>query len=130
VLKKIQERCKNNEQQSILFTHYINQEVAEKSSIKLSSKDLNNSAVNDFQKGDIDNAMQVFTQALTLMPKNASIALNLMQVMTSNAAKLDVTTIADPRLKKCIKVIEMSKLNEAQQQRYQRIRTLLDALKS
>jgi CheY-like chemotaxis protein len=130
LLKKIQGRCKNDEQQSVLFSHYINQEVAEKSLIKLSSKDLNNSAVSDFQKGNIDNAMRVFAQALTLMPKNASIALNLMQVMTSNAAKLDVTIMADPRLKRCIKVIEMSKLNEAQQQRYHRIRTLLDALKS
>jgi CheY-like chemotaxis protein len=128
VLGQIEERCKNNSEQSDLFLHYINQEIEEKSAIKFSSKDLNNTAVSYFQKGDIDNAMEVFTQAFTIMPKNASIALNLMQAISSKAAKSGTTTATDPVLIKCIKTIENSKLNEVQQERYHKIRTTLDAL--
>ena len=72
--------------------------------------------------------MEVFTQAFTIMPKNTSIALNLMQAISSKAAKLGVATVSDPVLKKCIKTIENSTLNEAQQERYHKIRTTLDAL--
>jgi len=128
VLEQIEERCKNNSEHSEVFMHYINQEKVEKSAIKFSSKDLNNTAVGYFQKGDIDHAMEVFTQAFTIMPKSASIALNLMQAISSKAAKLGVSTVSYPTLKKCIKTIENSKLNEAQQERYHKIRTTLDAL--
>jgi tetratricopeptide (TPR) repeat protein len=128
VLEQIEERCKNNSEQSEIFLHYINQEKEEKSSIKFSSKELNNTAVGYFQKGDIDNAMEGFTKAFTIMPKNASIALNLMQAISSKAANLGVASVSDPVLKKCIKTIENSTLNEAQQERYHKIRTTLDAL--
>jgi CheY-like chemotaxis protein len=128
VLEQIEERCKNNSDQSEIFLHYINQEKQEKSAIKFSSKDLNNTAVGYFQKGDIDNAMEVFTQAFTIMPKNASIALNLMQAISSKAAKLGVSSVSNAVLKKCIKTIENSTLNETQQERYHKIRTILDAL--
>jgi CheY-like chemotaxis protein len=130
VLGQIEERCKKNSQQSDLFLHYINQEIEEKSAIKFSSKDLNNTAVNYFQKGDIDNAMQAFNQAFTIMPKNTSIALNLMQTILSKAAKLGANTEPNPVLKKCIQTIENSHLNEEQQERYHKIRTTLDALES
>jgi CheY-like chemotaxis protein len=128
VLEQIEERCKINSEQSEIFLHYINQEKEEKSAIKFSSRDLNNTAVGHYQKGDIDNAMEVFTQAFTIMPKNTSIALNLMQAISSKAAKLGITTVSDPVLKKCIKTIENSTLNEVQQERYHKIRTTLDAL--
>jgi CheY-like chemotaxis protein len=128
VLVQIEERCKNNSDQSEIFLHYIDQEKEEKSSIKFSSKDLNNTAVGYFQKGDIDNAMDIFTQAFTIMPKNASIALNLMQAISSKATKLGVPLVSDSVLKKCIKTIENSTLNEEQQERYHKIRTNLDAL--
>jgi CheY-like chemotaxis protein len=128
VLEQIEERCKSNSKQSEIFLHYINQEKAEKSAIKFSSKDLNNTAVSYFQKGDLDNAMEVFTQAFTIMPKNASIALNLMQAISSKALKSGETTESEHVLKKCIKTIENSKLNEGQQERYHKIRTTLDAM--
>jgi CheY-like chemotaxis protein len=128
VLNQIEERCKSNSEHSEIFSHYINQEKEEKSAIKFSSKDLNNTAVGYFQKGDIDNAMEVFTQAFTIMPKNTSIALNLMQAISSKAAKLGITSISRPMLKQCIKTIENSTLNELQQERYHKIRTTLDAL--
>jgi tetratricopeptide (TPR) repeat protein len=128
VLQQIEERCKDDPNQSQIFLHYINQEQEEKSAIKFSSKDLNNTAVGYFQKGEIDNAMEVFTQAFAIMPKNASIALNLMQAISSQASKSGVVNLSDPLLKKCIKTIENSKLNDVQQERYHKIRTILDAL--
>jgi CheY-like chemotaxis protein len=128
VLEQIEERCKNDSEQSEIFLHYINQEKEEKSAIKFSSKDLNNTAVGHFQKADIDMAMEIFTQAFTIMPKNASIALNLMQAISTKAAKLGVTIVSDSVLKKCIKTIENSTLNKTQQERYHKIRTTLDAL--
>jgi hypothetical protein len=72
--------------------------------------------------------MEIFTQAFTIMPKNASIALNLMQAISTKAAKLGVTIVSDSVLKKCIKTIENSTLNKTQQERYHKIRTTLDAL--
>jgi CheY-like chemotaxis protein len=128
VLEQVEERYKKNSEQSELFLHYINQEIAEKSTIKFSSKELNSSAISYFQKGDIDNAMDIFTQALTIMPKNAYIALNLMQAISTKAEKSGVTTTSNPMLRKCIKTVENSKLNDAQQERYHKIRTTLDAL--
>jgi tetratricopeptide (TPR) repeat protein len=128
VLQQIEERCNNNSEQSEIFLHYIIQEKEEKSAIKFSSKDLNNTAVGYFQKGDIDHAMEVFKQAFTIMPKNTSIALNLMQAISSKASKLGVATVSDPLLKKCIKTIENATLSESQQERYHKIRTTLDAL--
>jgi CheY-like chemotaxis protein len=128
VLNQIEERCKSNSEHSEIFMHYITQEKEEKSAIKFSSKDLNNTAVRYFQKGDIDNAMQVFTQAFTIMPKNTSIALNLLQAISSKAAKAGVAAVSAPMLKRCIKTIENSELDEAQQERYHKIRTSLDAM--
>ena len=87
-----------------VILYYFNQEVEEKSSTSW-LKYLNNSAVDEVSKGDIDNDMQVFT-------------LNLMQVITSKTAKRDVTITSDPMFKKRIKIIEMSDLNKAQQQTY------------
>ena len=128
VLEQIEERCQNDSQHSEIFLHYINQEKKEKSSIKFSSKDLNNTGVGYFQKGDIDNAIVVLTQAFTIMPKNTSIALNLMQAISSHVTNLGVAAAADPMLKKCIKTIENGKLNELQQERYHKVRTTLDDL--
>ncbi|MFT6805597.1 MAG: DNA-binding response OmpR family regulator [Glaciecola sp.] len=128
VLQQIEERCKDDPNQNQIFLHYINQEKEEKSAIKFSSKDLNNKAVRYFQKGDINNAMEVFTQAFAIMPKNTSIALNLMQAISTQASKPGVLSLPDPILKKCIKTIENGKLNDLQQERYHKIRTILDAL--
>ena len=129
VLDQIEQRCTKNPEKSEIFLHYISQEKAEKSSIKFSSKDLNNTAVGYFEKGEIDNAMEVFIKAFTIMPKNTSIALNLMQAISSQAAKSGDVSLSATLLKKCIKTLENSQLNDIQQQRYHKIRTILDALK-
>lgn len=128
VLEQIEERCRDNPQHNEIFLHYINQEKQEKSSIKFSSKDLNNTGVNDFLKGNTDNAIAVLTQAFIIMPKNTSIALNLMQAISSKVTNLGVAAAAAPMINKCIKAIENGKLNELQQERYHKVRTILDDL--
>lgn len=128
VLDEIEERCKSNTEQGEIFLHYIHQEKEEKANIKYSSKDLNNKAVNFYQSGDIDNAMEIFTQAFSIMPKNTSIALNLMQAISAKAKIFGSNAESKAILKKCIKTIEDSQLNETQQERYHKIRTTLDAL--
>ncbi|MGJ8682604.1 response regulator, partial [Paraglaciecola sp.] len=126
MLEQIENRCKVDVDQGEIFLHYIHQEKEEKSAIKQSSKELNNSAVDYYQKGDVDNALDTFTKAFTLMPKNISIALNLLQVISLKASKLGLSKTSKHLLKKCIKNIENSVLNEAQQERYHKIRITLD----
>ncbi|MCF2949965.1 response regulator [Paraglaciecola aquimarina] len=128
MLEQIENRCKVGSEQGEIFLHYIHQEKEEKSNIKQSSKELNNSAVDYYQKGDVDNALEAFTKAFTLMPKNTSIALNLLQVISLKASKLGFSKTSKPLLKKCIKNIENSVLNEDQQERYHKIRITLDGV--
>ena len=72
--------------------------------------------------------MALFIQAFAIMPKNTSIAINLMQAISSQASKSGVVNISDPLLRKCINTIENSNLNDTQQERYHKIRTILDAM--
>ncbi|WP_158966876.1 response regulator [Paraglaciecola sp. L3A3] len=126
VLEQIENRCKSGTEQGEIFLHYIHQEKEEKSNIKQSSKELNNNAVNYYQKGDLDNALETFTQAFTLMPKSTSISLNLLQVIALKASKLGLNSTSSMLLRKCIKNIENNKLTEEQQERYHKIRLTLD----
>jgi CheY-like chemotaxis protein len=126
LLEQIEERCKTSPEQGELFLHYVVQEKQEKSEIKLSSKELNNTAVKYYQEGDIENAMEVFGHAFTLMPKNAPIALNLLQAIATKAKDVGPSDSVRPTLLKCIKTIENSNLSDEQEERYHKVRSALD----
>jgi tetratricopeptide (TPR) repeat protein len=128
VLDQIGQRCKANSDEGEIFLHYINQEKAEKSSIKVSSKELNNTAVDFYQKGDIDSALETFSKAFTLMPKNLSIALNLLQVISAKGNRKSLESGLNTLLKKCIARIENATLTDEQQERYHKIRVALDGV--
>ncbi|MGS2720674.1 response regulator [Paraglaciecola aestuariivivens] len=128
ILEQVEKRTKESDQQNDIFLHYIHQEKEEKSNIKISSKELNNKAVDFFQRGDIDNAMQTFTLAFSIMPKNIAIALNLLQTIAAKAAEKGHERVSSELLKKCIKTIENSTLSDEQQLRYHKLRTNLDGL--
>lgn len=128
VLDQIEQRCKANSDEGEIFLHYINQEKAEKSSIKVSSKELNNTAVDFYQKGDIDSALETFSKAFTLMPKNLSIALNLLQVISAKGNRKSLESGLNILLKKCIARIENATLTDEQQERYHKIRVALDGV--
>jgi CheY-like chemotaxis protein len=126
VLGKIEQRCKDDQEQGEIFLHYIAQEKDEKLSIKHSSKELNNLAVDHFQTGNMEKALETFTQAFTIMPKNTSIALNLMQTLSSLMSNIGVSERSTLILKKCIQAIENSKLTDEQQKRYHTLRSFID----
>lgn len=128
LLEQIEYRCKHHSDQGEIFLHYIHQEIKEKTNIKFSSRELNNNAVDFYRKGDIENALESFSQAFTIMPKNASIALNLLQLIAAKSANLGEVKVADQLVKKCIKTVENSELNEEQQERYHKVRSVLDGV--
>ena len=124
MLLEIVRRCAESNQSSEIFLRYAEQEQVEKSRIKQSSKELNNSAVQRFQQGDIDNALHTFSDAFTLMPKNPSIALNLLQVITIKRLHGDDTY--QKTIRRCVRTVETGPLNDEQESRYTKIRELLD----
>ncbi|MCU7555266.1 response regulator [Alteromonas sp. ASW11-19] len=126
ILDIIETRCKNDPAQSTLFLHYIRQERSEKAEIQMSPKALNNSAVIQYQQGDLAEALKTFRQAFTLMPKNPSIALNLLQ---ATALEMRDSPYRDDNIQallhNCMKTIESAKLNQEQERRYQRVKSVL-----
>jgi CheY-like chemotaxis protein len=125
VLDEIELRCQRNPEQGELFLRYIKQEKKEKTAIRQTPKELNNSAVDYYQKGELDSAMRSFRQAFTLMPKNASIALNLLQAIVMKAKEQGISEHANTVVKRCINTIENGQLNEEQEQRYLRVKSFL-----
>jgi DNA-binding response OmpR family regulator len=126
VLEQVEKRCHSDLDQGTLFMHYVKQEKQEKTDIKLSPKELNNAAVNQYQLGDIDNALQTFRHAFTVMPKNASIALNLLQAIAMKIREKGLPENSRSVVKSCILTIENSQLNEEQEERYHKVRSYLD----
>lgn len=129
ILDIVEKRCTNDSAQSHLFLQYVQQEKSEKTEIKLSPKELNNSAVVQYQRGNLEEALETFRQAFTIMPKNPSIALNLLQATAINLAEKEHDN-AKPALSasvihNCLKTIESGKLSEEQEQRYQRVKEVL-----
>ena len=132
ILDMIERRCNNDPAQSDLFLQYVQQEKVEKTEIKLSPKALNNNAVIQYQRGDLQKALETFRQAFTIMPKNPSIALNLLQATainlkesSSDAAKESLNSTL---IHNCLKTIESGRLSEEQEQRYQRVKSVLKDL--
>jgi DNA-binding response OmpR family regulator len=126
VLEQVEKRCHTDLDQGALFMHYVKQEKQEKTDIKLSPKELNNAAVNQYQLGDIDTALQTFRHAFTIMPKNASIALNLLQAIAMKTREKGLPENSRSVVKSCILTIENSELNEEQEERYHKVRSYLD----
>ena len=126
VLQEIEQRCQEDESQSQTFMRYIQQERKERSSIKQTPKELNNNAVAQYQRGDLDNALQSFRQAFTVMPKNSSIALNLLQTIAMNSRDNGLPENAKQVIQSCISSVEAGTLNEEQKERYLKVRQFLE----
>lgn len=126
ILEQIEKRCKRDEKQGSLFLHYVQKEKVERSVIKQTPKELNNSAVSFYQDGEIDQALTVFRQAFTVMPKNPAIALNLLQSIAIIAKERDIPENSKAAIKSCIATIENSALNEEQEERYNKVRGFLE----
>ncbi|MBT0587648.1 response regulator [Alteromonas oceanisediminis] len=125
MLDAIEIRCRKNAEQGDLFMHYVEKEKIEKTAIQTSPKELNNQAVKHYEKGEIEQALTVFRQAFTVMPKNPSIALNLLQATAAEIKEFGVTANAPKLIKNCILTIENGTLNADQEQRYHNVRSFL-----
>lgn len=125
LLDEIEERCKSTEQQSQLFLQYIKKEKKQRIAIKQSPRDINNEAVDFYQRGDLEKALKAFRQAFTVMPKNPSIALNLLQTIAIRARERDIPSSAKSVINHCIRTIEDGQLNEEQTTRYEKVRAYI-----
>jgi DNA-binding response OmpR family regulator len=125
ILDVIERRCKVDDLQGSLFLHYVRQEKQERSAIKQTPRELNNSAVAYYQRGDLDDAFRVFRQAFTVMPRNLSIALNLLQSIAMNENSKNKDESTQKVINNCIRVIENSELNDEQFERYHKVREML-----
>ncbi|WP_100655587.1 response regulator [Alteromonas flava] len=125
MLDVIERRCKHDPEQGELFLHYIEQEKHEKTAIQSSPKALNNAAVTHYQKGDLDEALHIFRQAFTIMPKNPSIALNLLQATAVEIREKGMADNTPTLVRNCIKAIENGSLTPEQEQRYHNVKSFL-----
>ena len=127
ILDIVERRCQSGE--NPLFTYYIRQEKSEKTDIKLSPKALNNAAVHHFKKGEMGKSLKTFSEAFRVMPKNPAIALNLLQATAINwrTHRKDGKAL-HPVIHQCLKTIESAQLNDEQERRYQRVRSVLSDL--
>lgn len=128
ILDAITKRCIQDSKQSELFLHYIQQEREEKDKIRHSPKSLTSSAVNQYQQGNLDAALETFRQAFTIMPKNASIALNLLQAAAISIRDKGLTKYDKEMVRHCMITIENGTLNTEQDQRYHKVKEVLREL--
>jgi len=108
-----------------LFSKLVSKEKKEKESIQLNPKQLNKEGIQAFNTGNFGKAFEIFSQASALMPKNTSIALNLLHVIS----KLQMSTAISElglHVNHSVNVLEHKKLNFEQSQRYKKLRNLLN----
>ncbi|WP_125716496.1 response regulator [Pseudoalteromonas rubra] len=117
--------CERHQQQNDpAFMHLLQQQQDERRNITMGPKELNNHAVKQFQKGQLDVALEAFTQAFRVMPKNASIALNLLQCLADATGK-KATTFNSNLAAKCYKTLSAAQLEPEQQERFEKLQAQL-----
>lgn len=128
ILDLIEMRCKQDAEQNALFLNYLHQEKQEKDNIRMSPRELNQSAVAQHQQGDLESALETFRQAFTIMPKNATIALNLLQATALNVRDSGKSPFSKKLIMNCLYTVENGELSDEQNQRYQRVKEVLKDL--
>ncbi|EKE84833.1 tetratricopeptide repeat-containing response regulator [Idiomarina xiamenensis] len=123
--EKANELAKRSEQQHNL-DHYsrklLNERFERAENRQKSFFNYNQEGINAYKQRDYGEAVEQFTQALKLAPMNSGAALNYIQA----AAKIfGATDSPNPDLlrecKRCFRVLEGIALNQAHQQRYDRL---------
>lgn len=107
-----------------LFNQYIQEEQQTRLELRMSPKELNNKAVNCFKMGNLEDALNSFELAFKVMPKNPTIALNLMQTAVETNRHLDQVKV-DYIVNRCIKSINNLKLTPEQSTRYNRLNEIM-----
>lgn len=125
IIDHLTTRAMESEEANELYVEFLQKEKKQKQDILLTPKELNNKAVNFYQRGDTNNAMDTFGKAYTLMPKNTSIALNLLQTLGMIAQKGNLSNSEKTVMQKCIITIENGGLTPEQKERYMKVKTHL-----
>jgi len=108
-----------------LFSKLVSKEKKEKESIRLNPKELNKEGIQAFNTGNFGKAFEIFSQASALMPKNTSVALNLLHVISKLQMSMAISELG-LHVNRSIDVLEQKKLNFAQTQKYKKLRNLLN----
>lgn len=125
LMDEIERRCKGEEHESQLFLQYIQKEKQQRIEITQSPRELNNAAVEQYQRGDLDNALKIFRQAYTVMPKNPSIALNFLQTIAIQTQENQIPNHCRIIISNCLKTIEDGDITPEQEARYEKVKAFL-----
>lgn len=121
LFNKIISHCENHPSVSDpVYLRYIQQQQSERRDIKMGPKELNNHAVTQFNRGHLNTALEAFSQAFRIMPRNPSIALNLLQCLFDNT-KQHGQSMNLIMAKKCYALLVATDLDSEQQQRFDKI---------
>lgn len=118
--EKIAEFCDKQPTDPYLQT-YLAQEQRERAELTTAPRELNNVAVMHYQHGNWQAALTAFEHAFRLLPRNAGIALNLLQSMLTAPVNA-IDPVKRSKLQHaCLRAIENGKLNTEQQQRFNQL---------
>lgn len=110
-----------------MLNAYLLQEQAERKQMQQGPRELNNDAVQLYQRGHWEQAFSAFALAHQVMPKNAGIALNLWQTLLTAPRPLCPVTEQKKLIVECQQVIDDAKLKPDQLRRYEQLKLKLHA---
>lgn len=111
-----------------MFKAYLTQEQAERKQMQQGPRELNNNAVQLYQRGHWEQAFNAFSLAHQVMPKNVGIALNLWQTLLLSPRPLCSAIEKTRLLKQCQQVLSHGNLKPDQQTRYEQIKQRLPTI--
>ncbi|MCF6456268.1 response regulator [Pseudoalteromonas sp. MMG024] len=124
---KLTEHCGKYQSDNAALNAYLKQEQQERDEIRHSPKELNNNAVHSYEKGKYEEALNYFTQAFRIMPKNANIALNLLQVMLDTKHP-GSQSLNKAMISRCMDTINNAKLDAEQQARLDKLKPMIQSV--
>lgn len=122
LFQQISDYCKQQQADPVLAA-YLRQEQTERVQMKQGPRELNNNAVQLYQRGHWEQAFEAFNLAHKVMPKNAGIALNLLQTLLTSPRPLCGVQEKLRLQQQCEKVISAASLKPEQQRRYEQLKS-------
>ncbi len=101
---------------------YLQQEQQERADLPTAPRELNNIAVMHFDHGNWQAALAAFRHAFRLLPKNAGIALNLLQCLLLMPSQQQPADVGPELIQQCLRSIEQGKLLPEQQRRFEQLK--------
>lgn len=124
LFEQISEYC-IKQQADPMFSAFLTQEQTERKQMQQGPRELNNNAVQLYQRGHWEQAFAAFVLAHQVMPKNAGIALNLWQTLLTSPRQLCAASEKTQLLQQCLNVIEQANLKPEQKSRFEQLKLRL-----